>query len=71
MKTTVPQKCVVKYLQEIYPQKATFEEIAEGIDLLNFDCIDLQNTISRLCQTGRVVRVIKDRYYYGLSRRGA
>lgn len=68
MRTTVPQKYVVKYLQEIYPNKATFEEIAEGIDLLIFDYLDLQDAISRLCIKGRVVKVVAaNRYRYGLS----
>lgn len=57
MKSKVTQKSVVNYLQGIYPNKETFDEIAEHMGLSGVALVDLQYALNRLYHTGRLVRV--------------
>lgn len=57
MKKSVTQKSVIKYLQGIYPNMMTFDEIAENMDISGVSLVDLQNALYRLCQIGRLVKI--------------
>ena len=57
MKSKVTQKAVIRYLQEIYPNKATFDEIATNMGITGIALVDLEYALYRLYKTGRAVRV--------------
>ncbi len=57
MKSIVTQKSVLNHLKGIYPKMKTFDEIANDMNIYGVALVDLQYALSRLYQTGRLVRI--------------
>lgn len=55
--TRLSRKVVLEYLESAYPKWLTFEEICNGLPILNVDCINLTVMLYDLLDKGKIERI--------------
>lgn len=55
--TRLSRKVILEYLESIYPQWATFEQICYNLPILRVDCINLSVMLYDLLDKGKVEKL--------------
>lgn len=66
-KTRLSQKVVIEYLKSVYPEWKSFEDICDGLPIINFDYISLCVILQKLVDKNAIEEVFgndKTKDYY-------